>query len=314
MSSKRNYVSEASRIELQQLKYFIAVSEHLHFSKAAKALYVSQPLLSQQISALEQILNTQLFVRSNNAVFLTPDGKFFLAETKRILEKLDMATHCAACAAANTSYPQRLRILCDELCDRGALTNSTFKFMQDYPEISCEIKIIPYYSAMRMLEQEEGDLIIVSLDQKGIHEQIKEQILYSDCIDLIMPENMVKNGRRADPLHAVSKLPLIMPERDTRLMNIAMQICTHLGISPPISFAQAIPDIILEIEQGSAFTMMPHLYIRRYKNRALTCFSQQDLPCAQMPYSAYFREKSTNSVLPVLIRYFADEFLSDHKI
>ena len=61
-------------IEIRQLQYFLAVAEQLNFSKAAKMLYVTQPLLSQQIAELEKQLNVQLFSRSRRSVSLTPAG------------------------------------------------------------------------------------------------------------------------------------------------------------------------------------------------------------------------------------------------
>ena len=64
----------SNNLELRHLNYFQVVAEELHFSKAAKKLYITQPALSRQIKQLEKILNTTLFIRDKRNVELTKAG------------------------------------------------------------------------------------------------------------------------------------------------------------------------------------------------------------------------------------------------
>ena len=66
----------------QQVQWFLALAEHLNFTDAARCLYISQPALSRQISALEQELECKLFIRSNKEVSLTPSGEILLRHFK----------------------------------------------------------------------------------------------------------------------------------------------------------------------------------------------------------------------------------------
>lgn len=68
-----------------RLKVFSSVARNLSFTKASHELHISQPAISKHIQELEQEYNTQLFIRQNNRVELTPAGKLLLAHVEKIL-------------------------------------------------------------------------------------------------------------------------------------------------------------------------------------------------------------------------------------
>jgi DNA-binding transcriptional LysR family regulator len=76
-------------IELRHLRYFLAVAEELHFSRAAKRLRMAQPPLSQQIRKLEQYIGHSLFTRNSRAVALTYAGEALLERARPILRRID---------------------------------------------------------------------------------------------------------------------------------------------------------------------------------------------------------------------------------
>jgi DNA-binding transcriptional LysR family regulator len=97
-------------VDLRLVRYFLVMAEELHFTAAARRLYVSQPALSNQIRRLETQLGAQLFDRSPRGVTLTAAGDAFLPHARGALEAIRLGV-ADATAAAERDQVLRIDVL-----------------------------------------------------------------------------------------------------------------------------------------------------------------------------------------------------------
>ena len=89
---------QRERPTVRQLEYLVALGEALHFRRAAEAASISQPALSAQVQALEDLLGVQLFERTRRKVLLTRAGREAVRRARLVLEQLDGLSDAARSA------------------------------------------------------------------------------------------------------------------------------------------------------------------------------------------------------------------------
>jgi len=130
-------------MELRQLRYFVAVAEDLHFSKAAQKLFVSQPALSQQIALLENEIGVELFVRASRQhlrkVELTEAGESFVIAARKILQLSQQAIEQARQIGL---HQQVLQVGVYKTALRERLVELLQVLNHDFPKV--EVKLVEF--------------------------------------------------------------------------------------------------------------------------------------------------------------------------
>lgn len=126
-------------MELRHLRYFIAVAEELHFGRAALALGISQPPLSQQIQALEQEIGARLFERTNRRVELSEAGRLFLEEARRVLVQVDKAADVARRAQLGELGELKIGFTSSAPFN-STIPQAIFSFRQRFPAVHLNLR------------------------------------------------------------------------------------------------------------------------------------------------------------------------------
>src|SRR5690606_554748 len=124
-------------LDTRLLKCFAVVAEELHFGRAAKRLFMTQPPLSQNIRKLEAQLQVQLLVRSTRSVRLTPAGEL-LKRRITALEK-EMAQTIRAVRELHFGEKGRLRIALTPSAAYSTFPQCLHAFRQTYPDVTVEL-------------------------------------------------------------------------------------------------------------------------------------------------------------------------------
>lgn len=120
-------------MNINQLKYFLAVAQYRSFTKAANQYYISQTAITQQIQALEATVGIQLIDRSTRPISLTPGGLVFLTEARQILERMDTAI--LRSREASTGLMGSLRVGYTKGYEQSDLPRRLRDFRRTYPNV-----------------------------------------------------------------------------------------------------------------------------------------------------------------------------------
>jgi DNA-binding transcriptional LysR family regulator len=147
-------------MELRHLRYFVAVAQDLHFTRAAERLGIAQPPLTFQIKALERELGVQLFDRTGRRVLLTEAGKAFFDDARAILDQVARAS--AKANRIGQGLSGRLRVGFTESASFNPLVAGTVRaFRTAFPDIDLELEESPSTRLAAAIRANELDLAFV---------------------------------------------------------------------------------------------------------------------------------------------------------
>lgn len=196
-------------MELRQLKYFVKVAESLSFSEAAKALFVTQSTLSQQIKQLEDEMQTQLFQRNSHGVVLTEAGAELLPYARETLRAAD------SCFDRLHDLQQLLAGTLNigvTYTFSPILTETLAEFMKKYPHVKLNICYKPMAELMDMLGRREVDFVLAFKPSEP-YENIESHVLFDNRLAAVVHKGHPLAGRGHVSLEELARYDLALPAR-----------------------------------------------------------------------------------------------------
>lgn len=143
-------------MEIRQIRYFIAIAEREHFSRASEFLNVAQSALSRQMKMLEDELGVELFERLPRGIRLTPAGQFFLDEARAILKQIAGSTTRTKAAALGRVGRLRLGVI-EMGAWQGLIPDSLRRFRETINEVELELSVLSSPSQIEALRARKLD-------------------------------------------------------------------------------------------------------------------------------------------------------------
>ncbi|SDD77392.1 LysR family transcriptional regulator [Paraburkholderia lycopersici] len=243
-------------MELKQLRYFVAVAEELHFGRAARRLFISQPALSFDIRKFEEQLGVQLLERTNRAVALTNAGNVLLEEARRLLEQAE-EVRCIAARSAH-GLAGRLRIgFVNSMLYRG-LPEAVRRFEVDHPAVEVVLREMNTAEQVQALQRLQIDLGFAHWGR--FPAEVRSDVLFSEPFLCCLPEGHRLARKRRIELATLAREPFILFPRSVspHYHDQIIATCVEAGFSPQIRHeARLWQTVVTMVEFGMGIALVP---------------------------------------------------------
>ena len=239
---------------LRHIRYFLAVAEHGGFTRAAAALHVSQPALSQQVRQLEETLGVELFDRSGRSTRLTDAGTAYLQHARRAL--LDLEAGRRALHDVQDLSRGSLRLGVMPTLASSLVGPLVAAFHQAHPGIGLDIHEMPQERIEALLIDDRLDLGIAF--DRASSADVATEALLTETLALVVGHEHPNAHRRSMALQALDResLVLLSGEFATR-RQIDRRFRQH-AVRPHVAIEANAVDAVLEIVRHTRLaTLLP---------------------------------------------------------
>ncbi len=246
-------------MNLQHLKYFLAVSRTNSFSKAAREMHVTQPTVSSGVSDLEKELGVKLFNRGSRHVSLTMEGRTLVNYGVQIEDLVE----------STEDRLKRRDVLPGEGFQFGAIDAAVTyllpeilkAYMEAYSEVALSVQVAPSRYLVDDLLMNRSEFALISLPFS--HDRIGTVSIYRDSMPLVVGAAHPFARRKRVTLEEVAKQALIMFHADSVSRKIVDERFAEAGVSPGVAMEMRSPEAMRKlVEVGVGISFLPGLTVR----------------------------------------------------
>ncbi len=247
----------------RQVRYFLAVAEHQSFTRAAEALHVSQPALSQQVRLMEEGLGIQLFDRSGRTTRLTDSGEVYLQYVRRASQELREAKR--ALHDVNDLSRGALRVAVTPTFTTYLVGPLIEAFYSRYPNISLNLREISQEHMEDLLLSDEID-VGIAFSGTSTAELDLEPLLV-ETLALVVRTGHPLAGEIAIGLEALSAESLVLLSAEFATREQIDRFCLQHGIQSHVRIeANSISAVIETVRRTTLSTLLPASIASAYQD------------------------------------------------
>jgi LysR family transcriptional regulator, cyn operon transcriptional activator len=246
---------------LRHIRYFLAVAEHRNFTRAAEALHVSQPTLSQQIIQLEDSLRVQLLDRSGRSIRLTDAGATYLRYAQRALQDLDAGKR--AIHDVRELSRGSLRLAVTPTFTAYLVGPLLEKYNRRYPNITLNLIEMPQDRMEALLSDDALD-VGIGFDRTRLPD-IEAQSLFAESLSLVIGKShRFANGRSEMTLREFENEALVLLSREFVTRELIEDYCRQYGVVLHVAMeVNSISAVIEMVRRSTLATVLPSAVTRQ---------------------------------------------------
>lgn len=249
-------------METRKLANFVKIVDVGNITKAAAALHIAQPALSQQVASLEAEFKQQLLVRGKQGVRPTAAGLTLYRHAMALLPLVDRTREAVAVSGATPRGRVSIAIAPHSMA--ATLAPTVVRAVRErYPEIVLHITEI--FGGVLSEAVISGALDIALIYEPGPIKGVHFTTLTEEDLFVVGQAASLPADGGEVPFIEVVGLPLLLPERNHTIRQMVEAECSALGRRlNVVSEVESIPSLVRVVEAGLGWTVMPEGAARAY--------------------------------------------------
>lgn len=251
---------------LEQLRIFLAVAEHLHFTRAAETLYITQPAVSAAIQSLETEYSVKLFHRVGRRVEITEAGKLLYLETQKILEQVAIAERNLR--ELNNLQQGELRLGASLTIGNYWLPDKISQFQQEYPGIQVNCTLANAEEIAEGTASGRFDLGLVSGEVKSaLRESLLQEVVGRDRLQIVVGQSHPWFHQSLIAVESLLESSWVMREPGSGAQQVFEQALrswgvdlSQLNVMLVLSSSEMVKAVV---ERGSGAAAIPELMVHK---------------------------------------------------
>lgn len=254
-------------MDIQHIRYFLAVAKYQSFSKAAQQLYVTQPILTRCVQNLEKELGAPLIIRSTKAFALTDAGKALVRHGTDLVQKHQDIYR-------NIQDVENFEAGEIHISSPGVLLDMYFpklvtEYRRQHPAIRITVQESGTRTVVRDVREGAADIGLVMLPLED-GEDLNIVPIVQDEVHVYVQQDHPFARDRSIHISQLDGHDIITYNQSTTLYNILLRMCHDHNFSPTIAFQSMMPNFIMDIlTYGTCIGVLPAPMLQRFPDKSL---------------------------------------------